>query len=124
MKPHTDGRRLAAARALGGYGSHKALADALQLSNFGERTIREVESDRRALKPHEKQAVAELVGFSPALFEVDLRLIGFTDLRPDAQGLAQAALEAAQELLRAAAADRPSLDEPDHPDAGLGGGTR
>ena len=77
---HSVGRRLKAARALGGYTNPRALSDALHLPNFGERTIREVEADRRTLHDHEAQSVADLVGVAPAFFTIDLRSI---DEAPD-----------------------------------------
>lgn len=113
---HTKGRRLRAARALRGY-SHETLADKLGLVNFGERTIREVERGARPLYDHERDAVAKLIKISPAFFEVDLEHIGeaITDPQLAAEDLAQAALEAAQGLLRDAAAKRASPGGPDHP---------
>lgn len=73
---HTDGQRLKAARALAGIGSQLALARELNLDGFGDRTIREVELDKRKLKPHEREAVARLVGVSPYFFTLDLERLG------------------------------------------------
>lgn len=78
---HTKGARVRAARALGGYRSHKAFADALAVPNFGERTIRDVETDKRRLYDHERDAVARLVGVSAMFFEVDLQ-VDLEELRP------------------------------------------
>lgn len=85
---HSTGRRLAAARALGAYKSVEALADALRLPNFGARTIREVEADRRGMHPHEIEAVARLVGVSPAFFTADLSVIPTTITEPEAPAFA------------------------------------
>lgn len=69
---HNDARRLKAARALGGFDSQGALADALTLPRFGERTIREVELGKRPLFEHEAGAVAAACGISAAFFTIDL----------------------------------------------------
>jgi hypothetical protein len=82
---HPKGRRLAALRALGGYKSQAALADALKLTNFGGRTIRDVEAGRRQLHDHERDAVARLVKVSPDFFEVDLAALS-VESEPGAAG--------------------------------------
>lgn len=57
---------------LGGFASPKALADELGLERFGDRTIREVETDGRGLRDYEAAAVAHACGISPSFFTIDL----------------------------------------------------
>jgi hypothetical protein len=98
---HSAGRRLKAARMLGGYDSQRALSDALGLVNFGERTIRAVENDTRALEPHERDAVCRLVGISSSFFHLDLNRLPTTVVVLDENKLTldEAQLRVFEELL-------------------------
>lgn len=137
---HTPGRRLRAARLLGGYDSVESLADAIDLPNFSARTIRKIENDTRPLHQHEQHAVAALVGISDEFFTVDLaRLTGppaqqdvrvevpplvaqirdgeltADQLRAAAELLSKTLLEAAEVAARGPAEGSQGQDEPDHP---------
>lgn len=70
--PVDVGRRIRAAAALGDYDSIRALAQAVDLAGFGEKTINRVLYGQRPLKPHEAEAIARACDINPAFFTADL----------------------------------------------------
>jgi transcriptional regulator with XRE-family HTH domain len=75
---HSLGRRLRAARLLGGFSTQAALADALDLRGLHVRNIRDAETNDgrlesgRLIAPHELEAIARACGIDVAFFELDL----------------------------------------------------
>jgi len=64
-------RRLVAARALGGFKSVLALAQAMDFEGLRESTLRRVELAGRGLWSHEAEVIAETCGVPAAFFEAD-----------------------------------------------------
>ena len=64
-------RRVRAARALAGFESVEALADAIGQRGLSARTLRNIEQGRRHAEPRELAAIAEACDLTPQFFRLD-----------------------------------------------------
>jgi transcriptional regulator with XRE-family HTH domain len=85
------GRRIKAARALGGYTSTEGLAEAINETGLGEKTLRKMEAGERHAEPSELHAIAHACGLPDAFFYADFhQALGATP-PPDARAAASIA---------------------------------
>lgn len=71
VDPEQVRRRIRAARIIAGFDKVDDLALTLNIDGLKRDTLYEIESGKRAVRPHELRLIAEACGISPAFFEVD-----------------------------------------------------